>query len=500
MNKIAIAFLYAVLLLPFVSRAQTAPGAPPQQPEPESVSSVELKGKVPVNPETLRVKLPRPQEAVLSNGLRIFLLEDRELPTFTLQLIVGGGGLADPPDKRGVAMVTAALLREGTKERTSREIAEQLAALGASFSAGASPSSGETGIRVSGLRDHLDAVLAIAADVIRNPAFPDDELSKFKSRFASQLQYQRSRPTFIVQEQFMRAIYAEHPGSYVVPPESVIEALTAADLMKYHGNHYKPNNAFLLAHGDMALKDLTASLERALGEWEKGATPTVELPDLTSPKEARVHIVDRPGSVQTSLRVGTLGIERASEDYFAVLVMNHILGGGPASRLFTNLREDKGYTYGVSSTFTGSTFPGVLVASTDVRTDVTEGALHELTRELQRLIEEPVPARELETAQRALVGRFALSLDSPQTLLSNLAIQRIYGFPDDYWDTYPQHVRAVTAKDIQRVAKKYLAADRLQFVAVGDAKSIRKTLEAYGYVQPPRFGPEPQSPSSASEP
>ncbi len=475
--------VYTAALVPLLCLGQTP--AAPGQAEPESISQVELKGKVPVNPETLRVKLPRPQEAVLSNGLRVYLLEDRKLPTFAMYFVVKGGGLADPPDKRGVAMVTASLLREGTKERTSREIAEQLATLGSSMSASASPSSGESGISVSGLSDNLDATLAIVADVLRHPTFPQTELDKFKARFASQLQYQRSLPGFIAQEQFLSAIYGEHPGSLIVPPEDAIAALTSKDLAAYHARIYRPNNTFLLAHGDVSLKDLTAKLERALGGWEKGAIPDTKLPDLSPPTKARVFIVDRPGSVQTSLRIGALGIERKSEDYFAMVVTNHILGGGPASRLFMNLREDKGYTYGASSTFTGSTFPGFVAAVTDVRTEVTEGAMRELMKELERLAKEPVGKSELENAKRALVGRFALSLDSPQALLSNLATQKIYGFPDDYWDTYPQHIDAVTAQDIQRVAKKYYDPGRLQFVAVGDAGAVREVLERYGAIASP---------------
>jgi len=189
--------------------------------------------------------------------------------------------------------------------------------------------------------------------------------------------------------------------------------------------------------------------------------------------------------VQTSLWLGGLGIERRSDDYFAVLVMNHILGGGPASRLFINLREDKGYTYGVYSFFNGSRFPGVMLASTDVRTQVTDGAMQELMAELRRIGNEPVPEDELKNAKRALVGGFALSLDSPGTLVSNLATQKIYNLPADYWDTYPQRVDAITAADVQRVAKKYYDTTRLQIIAVGDGASVKKVLEKYGTVETP---------------
>jgi zinc protease len=455
----------------------------PESAAPDSLKGVELKGKAPVNPQTLRVVLPRAQEATLSNGLRVALIEDHKLPTFSVQLLLTGGGLDDPDNQHGLAMVTASLLREGTAKRTSRQIAEQLATLGGVFTAGASPSSGETAIGFGGLSEKADAIFAVAADIVRNPAFPAAELNKYKSRFLSQLQQQRAQPEFAAQEEFMRAVYGTHPGSYVVPPEKVLTAMTRADLARYHQAHYVPNNGIVLAYGDFTLKSLVQQLERAFGDWPQGAAPKLSLPALKAPAKARVLLVDRPASVQTSLWVGGLGIERRSDDYFAVLVMNHILGGGPASRLFINLREDKGYTYGVYSFFNGSRFPGVVLASTDVRTPVTDGALHELMGELHRIGAEPVPEQELKNAKRALIGGFALSLDSPQTLISNLATQKIYNLSPDYWDTYPQRVEAITAADVQRVAKKYYDANKLQIVAVGDATAVKKVLEKYGTVE-----------------
>ena len=450
---------------------------------PDSLKGVELKGTAPVNPQTLRVVLPRAQEATLSNGLRVALIEDHKLPTFSVQLLLTGGGLDDPGNQHGLAMVTASLLREGTAQRTSRQIAEQLATLGGAFSAAASPSSGETSIGFGGLSDKAPAIFALAADIVRNPAFPEAELQKYKSRFLSQLQQQRIQPGFAAQEEFMRAVYGTHPASYVVPPEKVLTDLTRTDLERYHKAHYMPNNGIALVYGDFTLKTLVQELERAFGNWPQGAAPKLSLPALQPPSKARVLLVDRPASVQTSLWVGGLGIERRNDDYFALLVMNHILGGGPASRLFINLREDKGYTYGVYSFFNGSRFPGVVLASTDVRSAVTDGALQELMGELRRIGAEPVPDQELKNAKRALIGGFALSLESPQTLISNLATQKIYNLPADYWDTYPQRVAAITAADVQRVAKKYYDAGKLQIVAVGDSNEVKKVLEKYGTVE-----------------
>src|SRR5262249_1352734 len=188
-------------------------------------------------------------------------------------------------------------------------------------------------------------------------------------------------------------------------------------------------------------------------------------------------------SVQTVLTLGTLGIERTSPDYFAVLLADRVLGGGPTGRLFLNLREDKGYTYGAYSNFGATKFRGTWTSSSEVRTDVTEGAMKEFMNEINRLRDEPVSASELENAKRAIIGNFALSLEQPQGLLQNIITQKIYNLPADYWDTYPQKVSAITAADVERVAKKYIDMDHLQVVAVGDASKAREVLSKYGKVE-----------------
>jgi zinc protease len=183
------------------------------------------------------------------------------------------------------------------------------------------------------------------------------------------------------------------------------------------------------------------------------------------------------------LQLGTLGIERTSPDYFAVLLADRVLGGGPSGRLFLNLREDKGYTYGAYSGFGGSKFRGTWVSSSEVRTDVTEGAMHEFMYELKRLRDEKVSADELQNAKTAIIGSFALSLEQPNSLLQNIITQKLYGLPADYWDTYPQKVTAITAEDVQRVAQKYIDLGHLQVVAVGDATKAREVLGKYGKVE-----------------
>jgi zinc protease len=476
----------ALILIALVSSLSFAQGGAPtvQGPSTQTPKGAVVKGKAPVNKNVLKVKLPRAEEASLANGLRVVLLRSTKVPTFNMQMVVLSGGLSDKADYRGVASSTAALLREGTAKRSSKDIAEQVDALGATLFANSGLSSMTTNISVGGLIENFDPSLELFADVIRNPSFPQAEIDKYKTRTLAALQSQRAIPQFLAAEQFQRAIYGTvHPASLVSTPAESIKKLTSKDLADFHSTYYRPNNAILAIVGDVTLKEVMPKLEKAFGDWQKADVPAATIPEAPAQSASRIVLIDRPGSVQTVLQLGTLGIERTSPDYFAVLMADRVLGGGPSGRLFLNLREDKGYTYGAYSQFGGSRFRGTWISSSEVRTDVTEGAMKEFMFELNRLRDQPVPADELENAKRAIVGSFALSLEQPQALLQNVITQKLYNLPVDYWDTYPQKVAAITAADVQRVAQKYIDLGHLQVVAVGDASKAREVLEKYGKVE-----------------
>jgi predicted Zn-dependent peptidase len=448
-----------------------------------STKGAVIKGKAPVNKEILRVKLPKAQEATLSNGLQVVLLENHRVPTFSMQMVVLSGGLSDPQTARGTASFTASLMREGTAKRTSKDIAEQSESLGATIGANAGLSGFTSSVTSAGLVENLDQTLDIFADVVRNPAFPAAEVEKFKNRTLAQLQAQRSIPQLLAAERFNRALYGEHPASLVLPPVESLRALTPDALKQFHQTYYRPNNAILAITGDVTMKELMPKLEKAFGDWQKAEVPATKIPTVAALTKPGIFLIDRPGSVQTVLTLGNVGIERTNPDYFSVLVMNQIFGGGPQARLFMNLREDKGYTYGAYSGFGGSKYAGAVSASSEVRTDVTEGALKEFMYEIKRIRDEKVSAEELENAKKSIVGSFALSLEQPQALLSNIVTQKLYGFPVSYWDDYPQQVSRITADDVQRAAQKYLDLPHLQIVAVGDAAKVRNALAIYGSVE-----------------
>jgi zinc protease len=463
---------------------QTPAGAPQQNPADEGLKGVVLKGRAPVSKEILKVSLPKAQEATLKNGLRVVVLENTRTPTVSMQMVVMSGGLSDPAEQRGLAQFTAALLREGTQKRTSRDVAEQLDRIGASLFAGAGLSGFTSNVSASGLSENFDQILDIFADVVRNPTFPQAEVEKYKTRTLSQLQFQRSIPNFLAAESFNRAIYGTHPASLVSPSPEALKLTTPEALAKFHAAHYLPNNSMLAIVGDVKLADIMPKLERAFGDWKQGPAPKTVIPAANANYDkARIILIDRPGSVQTLLQLGNIAIERNDPDYFALLVMNRILGGGGTARLQRNLREEKGYTYGAGSGFSSLKYRGTWSATSSVRTEVTGDAMREFFNEFKAIRDQKVSDFDLENAKRGLVGSFALSLEQPQLLLSNIVTQKLYDLPANYWDTYPQRVAAVTAEDVQRVARKYVDLDRLQVVAVGDASKVRAALAQYGTIE-----------------
>lgn len=453
------------------------------QAEPQTTKGAVVKGRAPVNKNVLRVKLPKAREATLKNGLHVVLLEsDHRLPTFSMEMVLMSGGLSDPADKRGLASATAALLREGTTKHDTREIAEQLDTIGASLGAVSGVSSFTTNVTAGGLVENLDQVLDLFAEVIRTPKFSADELERYRSRAIQQQQIIRSQPQFLAQERLLQAIYGNHPAALTSAPVEALKKLTVDDLTRFHDEYYVPNNALLAIVGDVTLKEMLPKIERAFADWKPANVMATSIPPVPEQRPSRIYLIDRPGAVQTVFQIASLGIERTDPDYAAMAVMNRILGGGVSSRLFLNIREDKGYAYSVGSSFNGSKYRGTFVASSPVRTDVTEGTLREFMSEFKRIRDEKVSPAELENAKHAIVGQFALQIENSQSLLQNIVTQKLYNLPADYWDTYPRKVEGITAEDVQRVARKYIDLDHLQIVAVGDAAKTREVLAKFGHL------------------
>src|SRR6185436_10480365 len=422
--------------------------------------------------------------ATLSNGLTVLIIEDHRLPLVSIQYSLGASGpIFDPPNMVGLARITAQMMTEGTKSRSSLQISQEVERLGAALSVSSSYGSTVSILSASGLSDNFDKWFELANDVLLNPSFPQNELDRRKQQLTVALKQQRTSAEFLMSERFNRAVYGDFPAANVTTNQATVDALTPAILSKWHSDRYSPQNTILGIAGDVKPTELVPKLERALSGWKRTDLKEV-LPPNPKPLTARkVMLVERPDSVQTSMVMGNIAIDRRNPDYFVMVALNQVLGGGSSGRLFKNLREEKGYTYGAFSSFSARKFPGPWSASAEVRTEVTEGALAEFVSELQRLRDQPVSEQELDDAKRAIVASFALSLESPDELVNYALTRKIYGFPEDYWDTYPTKLMAVTPADIQRVAQKYINPTTMQIVAVGDGSKIRSVLEKYGSVE-----------------
>lgn len=448
--------------------------------EPPSSQGLVLKGRAPVSNEALKVNLPRPQEAELSNGLHLMVLENHRLPRVSFQIVIpGAGGYYDQASMTGLSSYTAQMMREGTKTRTSRQISQELETMAAALNVTSSIAGQTASVSGGALSEHLDRLLDLAADVLLNPSFPEEEWSRMKTRARAQLIQQRTQPVFLATEMFSRVVYGTHPAGRNSPTPQTLDAITRNAMIEVHRTRFVPDHAVIALAGDITLAEARRKVEARLAGWKKAGTrrPTVENPPPLGP--AKVYLVARPDSVQTNLIVGTQSMTRKDPDYIPLTVANRVLGG-TMGRLFRHLREEKGYTYGVGSGFSATHHVGSWQASTAVRTAVTAAALTDLLADVAAMRETAVPEQELNDAKRAIVAGFALSLETPEQVLGYYMQSWLYGLPKNYWETYPARINAVTPKEAQEVARKYWDPARLHIVAVGDAEQIRDALAKQG--------------------
>lgn len=428
-----------------------------RQTAPESL------GAIPFN-------IPNPNKTKLANGLEIVFLEDKRHPIVSFRLAFRSGDINDPVDKTGLSSAMASMLNEGTEKYTSKELAEEVERLGASLSA--SDGSDNTIVKASTLSMYSSKILELMAELVLSPVFPENELDLYKQNTIEGLKFQRSQPDFLADEQVAKIIYGEHPYGINAPTAEDIRKLTRDDLVNFHAETFLPNNAMMIVVGDFDSESLLAEIENSFGSWKAGTVEALDFSDLPGRTQRTLTIVDRPGSTQSNIVLANLAIKRDHPDYFPVLVMNQILGAGASSRLFMNLREEKGYTYGAYSRFYAKRHAGAFEATSEVRTSVTGDSLKEFFYELNRIRDEISAKQELIDAKSYLTGVFPIRAETQGGLTELIVSQLLYDLPENYLDTYRENVNAVTLEDVQRVAKAYIDAENLAIVIVGDAEEV----------------------------
>jgi predicted Zn-dependent peptidase len=449
----------------------------------DAQKGVEFKNLAPVSNEVLRVRLPRASQAKLKNGLPVFLIESHRVPIIALEVTVYASTVNDPPGLAGVTECVGAMLKLGAGGRGAADIADVLRENGAVLAVNVEYGSQTTRIMANMLSRNFDNVVAVLADMLAAPAFSQEELDRWKAVQTARLQSQRSSEFFLGNERLHQVLYGQDPRRIVSLSAESLRAIAREDLLRYHQKYYRPGNSVLGVAGDVP-PDAAARLDRALARWTGDAATDASLLPLAGPiADKRVYLVDRPNSVQTYLSFANLAIPRNHPDYVACQVLNQILGAGPSSRLFRNLRGDKGLTYGVSSSFVAQNLLHHFSTAVSVRPEAVERAIREVLAEFESLRTTPVPLAELDRAKRAIVAGFALQLESQANVLRQALSLREYGLAEDYWDKYPSKVMSITSEDVQAAARRYLPVENVQLIAVGDARKIGPALGEYGPVE-----------------
>ena len=424
-----------------------------------------------------RVSLPPIVTRQLANGLKLLIVEQHELPLADFVLLVGSGGTADPSGKTGIANLTATMLREGTMTRKSLDIADQTSFLGVGLFPQASWESSTLSLHTPTAQ--LDSALALFADVALHPSFPANEFDRIKKNRLTELLQLRDQGPAIANLAFPAILYGSaHPyGAPLVGTEATVTSLTTADLQSYYQANFKPNNATLIVVGDVNPTQIEQKINALFGSWQRGDVAQLTYGEPPKSSATTIYLIDKPGAAQSSFRIGAVGVPRSTKDYFALTVMNTILGGSFTSRLNQNLREARGYTYGAGSRFDMRRAAGPFTASAEIVSAKSDSALLEFMKELNG-IRQTVPADELSRAKRYLQLQLPGNFETTQEIASALVPVALYGLTLDYYNNYVESVEAVTQADVTRVAQQYINPGSLAIVIVGDRKTIEEALKS----------------------
>ena len=435
-----------------------------------------------------RSKLPEPatprtieignyESFELKNGLKVFVIENHKLPRVSYNLLIDREPLLEG-DKVGYLGMVGQMMRRGTDTRTKEQIDEEVDFIGASLSGRAG------GASASGLSKYQEKILELMTDIVFNPTFPEEELEKIRKQTISGLAANKEDPGAIAGNLNQKILYgSDHPYGEIQTEETT-NNITIEDIRTYHSNFFKPNISYLAIVGDVDLKETKKLVKKYFGTWEAGdvAKPTYEMPG--APEKNVVSIVNRSNSVQSTVNITyPLNLPVASEDEIKVRVMNQVFGGSSTAKLFMNLREDKGYTYGSYSSLSSDELVARFNASAEVRNEVTDSAIVQIFYEMEQMRDGNITDEEMDLAKNAISGSFSRSLEQPQTVARFALNSTIYPYPEDYYRTYIQKVQSVTSADVQAMAEKYLKPENAYINVVGKASEIEDKLKQFGELK-----------------
>ncbi|MEJ8804582.1 M16 family metallopeptidase [Pontibacter sp. H249] len=445
---------FLALALVYVAPAQTKQTPPPPGPAP-------------------KIELGKYEHFTLKNGLKVYVVENHKLPVVSMSLVLDRDPILEG-DKAGYVQAAGQMMRTGTTNRTKDQLDEQVDFIGATLGFSS------TGFNASSLKKHLPTLMDLTADALLNPKFTQEELDKIKKQMKANLAQSKDNPDAIASRTRNLVLYGkDHPYGEIMTDQTV-DNFTLQDIQNYYNTYYKPNIGYLAVVGDVTPKEMKKLLKKSLKNWEKGDVKDVKYDLPKQPSQTQVVIVDRPSAVQSVLTLtNPIDLKPGAEDAVAASLMNNILGGGMDARLFKNLRETHGYTYGAYSGVTNDEILGRFSANASVRNAVTDSAVVEFMNELTKMRNERVSNDELRDAKAFVMGSYGRGLENPATVAVYAINTARYGLPEDYYANYLKKVEAVTAEDIQRVAQKYIQPDKMYILAVGNAGEVADKLQKF---------------------
>lgn len=428
------------------------------------------------------VSFPAFIERELSNGLKVYIVENHEQPIVSISLYVRGGSSLDPKDRQGLASITGEMLTKGTGRRSALQIADEIDFVGGSLNSGSSWDANTVSVTV--LSKFLGVGLDLLADVALHPSFPTEELERVKLQRLASIKQAKADAGYLADNTFSKLVFGGHAyGHQSGGTEDSVQVLDVADCRAFHERRFGPSESFLIAAGDVNVDQFMDELERLFGPWKTTANLPQIPPPVFETTQSRVALVEKPAAVQSAIRVGHLGVERNHRDYITLYVLNMLLGGYFNSRINLNLRERNGFTYGARSYFDVRLQAGPFAVATEVSTGVTAQAVREIISELRQITSDPVTEEELAMVKNYVIGSFPLQIETPQQVASRVAIIVLYGLERDYYDLYRERVAQLTRDEILLAARKYLHPDRLIIVASGDVNALRGGMSELAPVE-----------------
>jgi zinc protease len=425
---------------------------------------------------------PKAKQFRLKNGLPVVLVESAKLPLVNVELVIKTGSSANPKGASGLASLVAKMLEEGTTTKSATDIATMASRLGTTLSTHVTWDSSTLGFSV--LTENLEATLGLWSDVLLHPAFAPEEFSRVRDSVTASLSRRKDSPATVATEMFNLCLWgADHPfGAPALGTATSLSNLSTEDVRAFYEKYYRPNQAVLVVAGDINEKNLRKMVEPLISRWKAKRIPVLKLPKPIWPEKPHIVLVDKPGAPQSSLRIGLPGIERKHPDYHRALVANNILGGS-YKRLMMNLRETKGWTYGVGSLFSMRRAPGPWLVYGEMVAAHTTEAIEEILKEIETLRRDEVPRSELEDVKAEITGAFPARFATASLTAGQFAELAVHDLPQSELQIFTRKIADVTAADVQKTARKYFLPENLLIVVVGDRRSIEARLAKFGTVE-----------------